>query len=214
MFTSALSHKPLPLAHTTNPIHAHTHIFSRSSSSLHHAAATAHAIEQYRNGTRGGQNLSSRYKRLEKSLRGKEAYAQSTGSVYDAPGASGSTSTIVSAPSRKREGPRMFKGFVVPEEPKAPESDGAFPSVHNLFVPISNWFGFIGRMLYGRLRSVYPRPLPRLPNRIPHPTLRPPYLLNCPQRPRTRMASTYPLFLLFLICCVFGYRKERDYECV
>ena len=60
-----------------------------------------------------GQNLTERYKRLEKSLRGNGTDDRS---------ASSSSTTI--SRSKPKPPQRMFHGLIVPEAPKPPEPDG------------------------------------------------------------------------------------------
>ncbi|KDQ60398.1 hypothetical protein JAAARDRAFT_191782 [Jaapia argillacea MUCL 33604] len=81
------------------------------------------AIERRKHPGRGGQNLTERYHRLEKSLREKAALTQQIreipveGTVV--------TSPTPSAPSVVLRGkqPKTFRGFVVPEEPRPPSDD-------------------------------------------------------------------------------------------
>ena len=71
-----------------------------------------------------GQNLSDRYLRLEKSLRGREAlskelagYSQSSSSI---------PAVTQSKPLSKSSSKplQVFRGFEIPEEPKPPADDG------------------------------------------------------------------------------------------
>lgn len=94
-------------------------------------------IERMKHPTRGGQNLSERYHRLERSLRGKEALSSrldglSSSTLKLAP------ETSLSSPNLKTneqqelmgresdDGTNFFRGFRVPQEPKAPEADGGY----------------------------------------------------------------------------------------
>jgi hypothetical protein len=83
-----------------------------------------------KNPPRGGQNLSERYQRLERSLRGKEVLVKDIGElmphlVTDYEEKSKSNSVKVSSPSLSpKKGVEMFHGFEVPQEPREPESDG------------------------------------------------------------------------------------------
>ncbi|KAJ7463870.1 oxidoreductase-like protein [Mycena galericulata] len=85
----------------------------------------AGAIERLRNPTRGGQNLSLRYRRLEQSLRGKEALqrdmrARESESEYqEAPDFAGESGHGVAT----TKDANYFHGFKIPTRPKAPESD-------------------------------------------------------------------------------------------
>ena len=71
---------------------------------------------------RGGQNLSERYLRLERSLRQK---AFQSAQIDDTPGPSRAPD-VGELPRVRTSKPavEMFYGFVVPEEPKAPDPDG------------------------------------------------------------------------------------------
>ncbi|TCD68397.1 hypothetical protein EIP91_010906 [Steccherinum ochraceum] len=66
---------------------------------------------------RGGQNLSMRYGRLERSLRGKEGYDLRIAELKD----EGGLETHTSAPSTSNK--KMFMGFVIPEKPRPPADD-------------------------------------------------------------------------------------------
>ncbi|KAK0195533.1 hypothetical protein F5146DRAFT_1025962 [Armillaria mellea] len=63
-----------------------------------------------------GQNLSARYARLEKSLRQKQTLQGDLEELS-------SSSTVVTEKSGKKKQQNMFRGLVVPELPRAPESD-------------------------------------------------------------------------------------------
>ncbi|KAJ7484824.1 oxidoreductase-like protein [Mycena galericulata] len=83
----------------------------------------AGTIERLRNPTRGGQNLSLRYRRLEQSLRGKEALqrdmrARESESKYqEAPDFAEESGVAATKDAN------YFHGFKIPTRPKAPESD-------------------------------------------------------------------------------------------
>ncbi|KAI0084712.1 oxidoreductase-like protein [Irpex rosettiformis] len=66
--------------------------------------------------TRGGQNLTDRYRRLEKSLRGKGTYQKDITELAE-------EAATLSKSHKTGPGTRTFMGFVVPEEPKPPASD-------------------------------------------------------------------------------------------
>ena len=70
---------------------------------------------------RGGQNLTKRYERLEKSLRGKELYQQEIGDLVE----EADPVRSVAAARKHRNTVKTFMGFVVPQEPKPPGPDGA-----------------------------------------------------------------------------------------
>jgi hypothetical protein len=84
--------------------------------------ATAAALERQKRPTRGGQNLSNRYRRLERSIRGKGALLKGLETL---PRPSAPVSSR-GPPTQGQADNKMFRGFRIPEEPKCPEADGAF----------------------------------------------------------------------------------------
>ncbi|KAJ7484791.1 oxidoreductase-like protein [Mycena galericulata] len=81
------------------------------------------AIERLKNSTRGGQNLTLRYRRLEQSLRGKEALqrgmrARESETKYQEPPDFAEESGVAATKDAK-----YFHGFEIPTRPKEPESD-------------------------------------------------------------------------------------------
>ena len=86
--------------------------------------------------TRGGQDLSKRFTRLERAVRGKTSYGRDieelerSSAVPDpAPYTqeeSTQQATASIAPSHASATRRIFRGFVVPEPPKPPADDGTF----------------------------------------------------------------------------------------
>lgn len=89
--------------------------------------------------SRGGQNLSRRHERLSRSVKGKEKYAKNievyeeesaedsnASSSRDLTTSSSSQSSLSAgtASGKLRKGVRTFRGFIVPEEPAPPGSDG------------------------------------------------------------------------------------------
>ncbi|KAJ6576062.1 oxidoreductase-like protein [Mycena vulgaris] len=81
------------------------------------------AIQRLKNPTRGGQNLSLRYRRLEKSLRGKEALQRDIRS-YESDVASGIGDALSNvAQNQVNDASRYIRGFEIPQRPKPPESD-------------------------------------------------------------------------------------------
>ncbi|KAK0461143.1 uncharacterized protein EV420DRAFT_1331510 [Desarmillaria tabescens] len=64
-----------------------------------------------------GQNLSARYARLEKSLREKQALQGDLDEL------SSSSLTVPEEARKKKRQQNTFKGLVIPELPRAPESD-------------------------------------------------------------------------------------------
>ncbi|KAJ6612544.1 oxidoreductase-like protein [Mycena sp. CBHHK59/15] len=86
-----------------------------SSARLRHLSQNAAAIERLKNPSRGGQNLSLRYRTLEKSLRGKEALTKDIRTLE------AEASPRDSSP--QLDATRYFRGFEIPQRPNAPESD-------------------------------------------------------------------------------------------
>ncbi|KAF7971337.1 hypothetical protein HWV62_21436 [Athelia sp. TMB] len=82
-------------------------------------------ITRIKNPHRGGQNLTSRHRRLENMVRGKEAQ---TRRIEELPG----RGTVVSQTPNTLN-VETFRGLVVPKEPKPPESDGCAICVHDLY---------------------------------------------------------------------------------
>ncbi|PPQ94400.1 hypothetical protein CVT25_002488 [Psilocybe cyanescens] len=73
-------------------------------------------VTRIRKPARGGHNLSDRYLRLEKSLRGKDSISQAIdGLIHPDPDTPKS--------KQKQKPVQLFHGFVVPEEPKLPADD-------------------------------------------------------------------------------------------
>ncbi|KAJ7209811.1 oxidoreductase-like protein [Mycena haematopus] len=78
-------------------------------------ALDAGAIERLKNPTRGGQNLSVRYRRLEQSLRGKEALQRDI--LQRGPGFKNAS------PTTRTSEANYFRGLKIPQQPKPPQSD-------------------------------------------------------------------------------------------
>lgn len=74
--------------------------------------------QQIKHGHRGGQNLGERYKRLERSLRGKEALREERDN--------GSERGKLTGTRIPRE-VVVFRGVEIPKIPHPPQSDGKFP---------------------------------------------------------------------------------------
>lgn len=71
---------------------------------------------------RGGQNLTERYVRLEKSLRGKEALEAKYGDLQRSTLSGPKDAMSLSA----GKAVDIFRGIVIPEKPREPQSDGAY----------------------------------------------------------------------------------------
>lgn len=78
-------------------------------------------IARIKNPSRGGQNLSSRHKRLENMVRGKE---DQTRQINEFPGERTVVKQTPYAPTVK-----TFRGLVIPDEPKPPEPDGELHAI-------------------------------------------------------------------------------------
>ncbi|KII84561.1 hypothetical protein PLICRDRAFT_117598 [Plicaturopsis crispa FD-325 SS-3] len=95
-------------------------------------------IERWKHPSRGGQNLSDRYHRLAKSLRGKEAFSKK---IQELPGSSTVPASGQVAGDWKPQPQRedtSFRGLLVPTQPKPPEPDeccmsGCAICVHDLY---------------------------------------------------------------------------------
>lgn len=97
---------------------------SSSTSSSPSTPTPSSTISRLKHPTRGGQNLSKRYERLERSARGKEAYTRLREGNAEL-GTAGSSNAMAGGGSESlKKQPMMFEGFVVPEEPKEPGPDG------------------------------------------------------------------------------------------
>lgn len=74
-------------------------------------------VARHRRPNRSGQNLSERYRRLEKMLRGKEEYAMKS-DINEG------TTRFTSELRTSSRNPETFMGFIIPEEPREPAADG------------------------------------------------------------------------------------------
>ncbi|CAA7268846.1 unnamed protein product [Cyclocybe aegerita] len=96
-------------------------ITTAAAGSYHHGAISSgeKLSRPQRRPARDGQNLSDRYVRLEKSLRGKEMFSKELDDLAE-------TNPPVPAdlqPKKLAKTTNTFHGFVVPEEPKPPADD-------------------------------------------------------------------------------------------
>jgi hypothetical protein len=74
-------------------------------------------------GRLGGQNLTERHTRLAKSLRGKNEFVGG----FNVPSTSADPSHGHGRPALKASSANSFRGFVIPEIPQEPSSEGASP---------------------------------------------------------------------------------------
>ena len=84
--------------------------------------STEDEITRLKKPSRGGRNLTERYRALERALRGKEAFARGKELAHHVP----IISISVQDENSRKETLETFHGFVVPQEPKPPADDGAF----------------------------------------------------------------------------------------
>lgn len=123
------------------------------SSPSHAPPVDAQQLSQLKHPSRGGQDLSRRYERLERSLRGKNVYGreiedfQRSGQVTDPAPYTSQEKTQQATSSTGRSTRRIFRGFVVPEAPKPPADDGARSTVYGSTFPLNSCV----RMLHVRL---------------------------------------------------------------
>lgn len=97
---------------------ASTTSLSRPASTQSHPRVTVPAKPTWKHPTRGGQDLSQRYRRLEKSLRGKGLYQKDIVNLVD--------DAASASPAKPSHGQRTFMGYVIPEEPNAPGPEGEY----------------------------------------------------------------------------------------
>lgn len=83
-------------------------------------------IERLKYPSHGGQNLSERYARLERTIRGKEEYTHDIENYEKMGSVSGQSDNVI----RNLKAPVMYRGFVVPEEPISPQDDGMSSCSH------------------------------------------------------------------------------------
>ena len=83
------------------------------------------STEHPRRPARGGQNLSERYVRLEKSLRQKGARSSELEQIQQQPSPSQAATQTSGALKPHQKPLQYFRGFQIPEEPRPPADDGA-----------------------------------------------------------------------------------------
>ena len=174
----------LRLATKTRPRAPITHPW-RSISAYPSAGAVPTSTPPSKYPTRGGQNLSARFQRLEKSVRGKGAYQRDIDEIASERAENEPESSARVRPARPAV--NTFMGFVVPEEPKLPGPDGMW---HHLIYELSS--SFMPRMLHVRMRHLRPRPIRRSPRRVQANRRRPPNVPHGAQHPRRQMAAEHP----------------------
>ncbi|KAI0070537.1 hypothetical protein K474DRAFT_1608515 [Panus rudis PR-1116 ss-1] len=100
--------------------------YSVDSSNAYDPTITPVSVTDRKHPTRGGQNLTDRYDRLERSLRGKSGYEENIQQLMREAG--DATSANEERQREKdlhplRKPPKTFMGYVIPERPKPPEPD-------------------------------------------------------------------------------------------
>ncbi|KAL4269146.1 Oxidoreductase-like domain-containing protein [Pleurotus pulmonarius] len=107
------------LRRSRTPVSEHRRLRWNSTGHLIHSSLNE-ATEAVKRPTRGGQNLTLRYARLERSLRGKEGFQKELDKLTWA----SEVQTHPPAPANPSKGGiPMFRGFFVPEKPRPPEAD-------------------------------------------------------------------------------------------
>ncbi|KAI5118529.1 hypothetical protein M0805_009681 [Coniferiporia weirii] len=95
-------------------------------------------LDRLKHSSRGGQDLTHRYTRLERALRGKQGYVRDLQNIADAtPAHVTSTTTPASTRKLRQKQPLVFAGLTIPDEPQAPGPDeccmsGCAICVHDL----------------------------------------------------------------------------------
>lgn len=157
-----LQHVLIHPIYTTNRRWLTTRNTLDSSSGLHRSSTSNDdsqpippvTVDSHKYPSRGGQNLSLRFRRLERSLRGKGAYKQDITQLQEDAGgiAGGTTEGVQQVLKGRKNKPQMFMGFVIPDEPKPPADDGMTSLCFSRGVFYLNIF--FCRMLYVRMRHL------------------------------------------------------------
>ncbi|KAH7921831.1 hypothetical protein BV22DRAFT_994447, partial [Leucogyrophana mollusca] len=74
-----------------------------------------------KNPGRGGQNLSERFRRLENTIRGKDAFAKKISALSQTLNEPSTSARLPGGPQLEKN--TTFSGFIIPEEPKPPADD-------------------------------------------------------------------------------------------
>lgn len=88
--------------------------------------------------TRGGQDLSQRFNRLERSIRGKTQYGREIADLQERQDDDGQAPyteqehTLEASTHVGKKAQRIFKGFVIPEPPKPPADDGMLQCIGSI----------------------------------------------------------------------------------
>lgn len=119
--SSGQSSQPSPTSLTRSPANLDPRAIPEPTAPRPNTRLTQIQIEQQRLRSRGGQNLTERWARLERSLRGKEGYEAKIDTLIDQSGDASADATRSAAFKTKQ---RTFHGLVLPEKPREPQSDG------------------------------------------------------------------------------------------
>jgi hypothetical protein len=113
----------IPLHRTRLDFRSYIHNLPKGLTRISDATATSPTLGQASQPERGGQNLSARFARLERSLRGKGGLAQT---IENTPLETSFVSNAGELPKVKLSEPKaeLFHGLLVPEIPKEPGPDG------------------------------------------------------------------------------------------
>ena len=88
------------------------------------SSSTPAPVTRLKHPTRGGQNLSGRYVRLERALRGKEAYEKEIDELEEEEESTRTEADVKGKGRAMGTAPFVFHGYTIPEEPKPPGPDG------------------------------------------------------------------------------------------
>ena len=114
--------------------HAHSTPLAVSSSSCSSVPAVdQNKLRLLKHPSRGGQDLSKRYQRLERSIRGKTSYGRGIEDFERSRGADPAPYTTKedtqeASTATGKASRHIYRGFVVPEVPKPPADDGTSQS--------------------------------------------------------------------------------------
>ena len=119
--SSGQSSQPSPTSLTRSPENLGPRATPEPTAPRPNTRLTQIQIEQQRLRSRGGQNLTERWARLERSLRGKGGYEDKIDTLVDQAGNASADATRGAASKTNQ---RTFHGLVLPEKPREPQSDG------------------------------------------------------------------------------------------
>lgn len=119
--SSGQSSPPSPTSLTGSPGNLSPRTTSKPTAPRPNVRPTQIQIEQQLLRSRGGQNLTERWARLERSLRGKEGYEAKIDTLIHQ---ADNVSADATRSSASKTEPRTIHGLLLPERPREPQSDG------------------------------------------------------------------------------------------